>query len=31
LVGKDGNVYDRYASTTAPESMKQDIEKLLSA
>ena len=31
LVGNDGNVYDRYASTTAPESMKQDIEKLLSA
>jgi glutathione peroxidase len=31
LVGKDGNVFDRYASTTAPESMKQDIEKLLSA
>lgn len=31
LVGKDGQVFERYASTTAPESMKQDIEKLLSA
>ncbi len=31
LVGKDGNVFDRYASTTTPESMKQDIEKLLNA
>ena len=31
LIGKDGSVFDRYASTTSPESMKADIEKLLSA
>ena len=29
LVDKDGNVVDRYASTTTPQSLKEDIEKLL--
>jgi len=31
LVGKDGNVIDRYAPTTKPESMIADIEKALNA
>lgn len=31
LVGKDGNVIDRYAPTTKPESMVGDIEKALNA
>jgi glutathione peroxidase len=31
LVGKDGNVIDRYASTTKPESIVSDIQKALSA
>ena len=31
LVDKEGKVHDRYASTTTPESMQKDIEKLLSA
>lgn len=29
LVGKDGKVVERYAPTTKPEDIKQDIEKLL--
>jgi len=29
LVGRDGNVLDRYASTTKPEDMAKDIEKAL--
>lgn len=29
LVDKDGNVVKRYGSTTSPESIKSDIEKLL--
>jgi len=29
LVGRDGEVIQRYASTDKPESIKQDIEKLL--
>ncbi len=31
LVGKDGNVIDRYASTTKPESIVSDIQKALNA
>lgn len=31
LVGKDGNVIGRYASTTKPEKMAKDIEKALQA
>jgi glutathione peroxidase len=31
LVGKDGNVIDRYAPTTKPESMVGDIKKALNA
>lgn len=31
LVGRDGQVAARYAPTTKPESLKGDIEKLLSA
>ncbi len=31
LVGRDGQVAARYAPTTKPESLKSDIEKLLSA
>ncbi len=31
LVGRDGNVIDRFASTTKPEDMAKDIEKALSA
>lgn len=31
LICKDGTVHDRYASTTSPASMKQEIEKLLHA
>ncbi|MBP2281394.1 glutathione peroxidase [Psychrobacter sp. PL15] len=31
LVGSDGQVIDRYASTTKPESMKGDIEQALAA
>lgn len=29
LVDKDGNIIDRYASTTTPESIENDIKKLL--
>ena len=29
LVGRDGNVIDRFASTTKPEDMRKDIEKAL--
>ena len=29
LVGKDGKVHDRYASTTSPENMEADIKALL--
>lgn len=29
LVDKDGNIVDRYAPSTKPKSIKQDIEKLL--
>jgi glutathione peroxidase len=31
LVGKDGQVIDRYGSTTKPEKLKGDIEKALAA
>jgi len=31
LVGRDGRVIDRYAPTTAPEKISQDIEKALAA
>ena len=31
LVGKDGTVAARYASTTGPESISADIERLLQA
>jgi glutathione peroxidase len=31
LVGKDGNVLDRYAPTTKPEDLGRDIEKALAA
>jgi glutathione peroxidase len=31
LIGKDGQVIDRYASTTKPEKLKGDIEKALKA
>ena len=31
LVGRDGRVLDRYAPTTAPESLTGDIEKALAA
>ncbi|KAG0365719.1 peroxiredoxin hyr1 [Gamsiella multidivaricata] len=31
LIAKDGTVYERYASTTAPESIAKDVEKLLKA
>ncbi len=31
LVGKDGNVIDRYAPTTKPEDIAKDIEKALAA
>ena len=31
LVGKDGSVIDRYASTTSPASIEADIEKALAA
>ncbi|KAG0243472.1 thioredoxin-like protein [Mortierella sp. GBAus27b] len=31
LIAKDGSVYERYASTTGPQSLAKDIEKLLSA
>ncbi|NLR76212.1 glutathione peroxidase [Leeia aquatica] len=31
LVGRDGQVLDRYAPTTKPEAMQQDIEKALQA
>ncbi|KAI1319370.1 hypothetical protein EDD11_004236 [Mortierella claussenii] len=31
LIAKDGTVYDRYASTTTPEALDKDVEKLLKA
>lgn len=31
LVGRDGNVIDRYATATKPEDMAKDIEKALNA
>ncbi|MFZ3194551.1 MAG: glutathione peroxidase, partial [Moraxellaceae bacterium] len=31
LVGRDGNVIDRFATATKPEDMAKDIEKALSA
>ncbi|KAF9355013.1 glutathione peroxidase gpx1 [Mortierella sp. AD094] len=31
LIAKDGTVYDRYASTTTPDSLAKDVEKLLAA
>ncbi|KAF9435617.1 glutathione peroxidase gpx1 [Entomortierella beljakovae] len=31
LIGRDGTVVERYASTTTPESISKDIEKLLAA
>lgn len=31
LIGRDGNVIDRYAPTTKPEDMVKDIEKALKA
>jgi glutathione peroxidase len=31
LIGRDGNVLDRYAPTTKPEDMVKDIEKALKA
>ena len=31
LIGKDGNVIDRYAPTTKPEEIVRDIEKALAA
>jgi glutathione peroxidase len=29
LIGRDGNVIDRYATATKPEAMTKDIEKAL--
>jgi glutathione peroxidase len=31
LIGRDGNVVDRYASVTKPEKLEGDIEKVLAA
>ncbi|KAG0004075.1 glutathione peroxidase gpx1 [Entomortierella chlamydospora] len=31
LIAKDGTVYERYASTTTPEHIAKDVEKLLAA
>jgi glutathione peroxidase len=31
LIGRDGNVVDRYASVTKPEKLEGDIEKVLTA
>lgn len=31
LIARDGHVYSRYASTTGPQSISKDIEKLLKA
>ncbi|KAF8936133.1 glutathione peroxidase [Dissophora ornata] len=31
LIAKDGTVYERYASTTTPESIAKDVEKLINA
>ncbi|KAF9112383.1 glutathione peroxidase gpx1 [Mortierella sp. AM989] len=31
LIAKDGSVYERYASTTTPDAIAKDVEKLLKA